>query len=151
MPAGWPRLATRHKGRKHGGSLQLNGNVFNRLYTQAKIQEMRQDEKRRIRWVYHLLGGMATCCCDKMKSAAHHVASSTLRISFGTRRDEEIETKMKIGSNAISLHSQELVGARASHGEFHNSGERLYVEGILDRQKKKAEVGKHDAFAVRHT
>ena len=54
-------------------------------------------------------------------------------------RDDEMSLNAQASSHKMTWVSQELTKGRNT-GEYSNYGERLYVEGMLDNEKKKAAV-----------
>ena len=54
-------------------------------------------------------------------------------------RDAEVKLNAQASSHKMTWVSQELTKGRNT-GEYSNYGERLYVEGMLDNEKKKAAV-----------
>lgn len=55
-------------------------------------------------------------------------------------RDAEMSLNAQASSHRMTWVSQELTKGRTT-GEYRNYGERLYVEGMLEHEKKKAAVG----------
>lgn len=55
-------------------------------------------------------------------------------------RDAEVRLNAQASSRKMTWVSKELTKGRNT-GEYSNYGERLYVEGMLDNEKKKAAVG----------
>lgn len=58
---------------------------------------------------------------------------------LGFCRDAEIAQTAQTSKNSMTWVSHELMKGRST-GEYDNYGERLYVEGVLEREKKKASV-----------
>ena len=54
-------------------------------------------------------------------------------------RDAEMSLNAQASSHRMTWVSQELTKGRTA-GEYRNYGERLYVEGMLEHEKKKAAV-----------
>lgn len=55
-------------------------------------------------------------------------------------RDRNIDLTAQISAHSITWVSQQLMKGRSSRN-YGNYGERLYVEGILELQKRQAAVG----------
>jgi len=55
-------------------------------------------------------------------------------------RDAEAEHSANLGREGINHVSKALARGRESLGEFENYGERLYVEGLLEIDRRRKEV-----------
>lgn len=55
-------------------------------------------------------------------------------------RDAEAEHSANLGREGINHVSKALTRGRESLGEFENYGERLYVEGLLEIDRRRRQV-----------
>ena len=55
-------------------------------------------------------------------------------------RDAEIDMTCQLSKHSITWVSEQLMKGRANSSNFNNYGERLYVEGLVELEKKKALV-----------
>ncbi|KAK9823252.1 hypothetical protein WJX72_001357 [[Myrmecia] bisecta] len=95
------------------------------------------DQKRRPRSAGPPLrrGGSGPSVFDRLYDNAREIQSK--QDEKRRIRDNEIEMTMQASRHSMTWVSQELMKGRGS-GDYVNYGERLYVEGLLEREKKRA-------------
>lgn len=76
-------------------------------------------------------------CCLRLYGQARE--SQDKLTEARKNRDAEMELTRQASRHSMTWVSQELMKGRTS-GEYGNYGERLYVEGMLEHEKKKAAV-----------
>ena len=82
-------------------------------------------------------------CCLRLYGQARE--SQNKLTEARKNRDAEMELTRQASRHSMTWVSQELMKGRTS-GEYGNYGERLYVEGMLEHEKKKAAVRLADAY-----